>query len=146
MAKDSFDEAVNEINKRIVEDLRKKFSPKVAEFFENPRNMGTLEEYNGHAKMTGTTGDTLEMRLNIEKGRIRQGRFETDGCGHAVICGCIVTDLAEGKSLDEAKELQERDVLEALGGYLKEGDPNIGLALQTLRRAIDSFLENRGVK
>jgi ATP-binding protein involved in chromosome partitioning len=115
-------------------------SSAVAERFDNPQNYGALESFNGHARITGPCGDTMEFWLQVVDGRIDRIGFTTTGCGTSRAAGSMATELAVGKPLREAGFIEQADVLAALGGLPKDADHCALLASNTLKSAIRDYL------
>ena len=84
--------------------------------FEQPRNYGPLESFDGHARITGPCGDTMEFWLQVREGRIAEASFTTDGYGPSRAAGSMATELAIGKPLTEAAQIEQAHILTALGG------------------------------
>ncbi len=110
-------------------------SQKALERFDNPRNMGPLEGANGHACLTGSCGDTVEIWLRVEKGWVKEATFATTGCGPSRACGSMATELAVGRSLKTALEMEEDDILEELEPFPEESHHCAVLAANTMRAA-----------
>lgn len=106
---------------------------------QTPRNYGPLERWDGHARITGPCGDTMEYWLQIAAGRILQAHFTTTGCGSSRAAGSMTAELAVGKWLSDAARLEQRDVLQALGGLPKESEHCALLAANTLKAAIADY-------
>jgi len=105
----------------------------------DPYNRGVLDDFNGHARVTGPCGDTMEFWLNVENGEIAKVSFVTDGCAPSLASGSITTCLAEGKTLPEAKQISQQAVLEALGGLPKDSEHCALLASNTLKAACENY-------
>jgi len=105
-----------------------------------PRNHGPLETFNGHARVTGPCGDTMEFWVLVVGGLIERVSFVTDGCGASQACGSMATCLAEGADVAEAACLSQRDVLRALGGLPEEVAHCARLAADTLNAACEDYL------
>jgi len=108
---------------------------------QNPRNLGPLASSSGHARITGPCGDTMEFWLQINGGRIERAHFATDGCSSSIACGSMGTQLAMGKTVEEARGTQQKDILEALGGFPEEAEHCALLAANTLRAACEDFIK-----
>jgi len=117
----------------------KQVSLPVVERFQHPRNYGPLDRWDGHARITGPCGDTMEFWLRIAEGRILQANFTTTGCGTSRAAGSMATELASGKSLPEAARLEQQDVLQGLGGLPEESEHCALLAANTLKAAIGDY-------
>lgn len=116
------------------------FSATVLEHAQNPRNYGPLSSFNGHARITGTCGDTMEFWLAVRNDRVEKASFITDGCGPSLACGSMATCLAEGRRVKDADALRQQDILGALGGLPKEAEHCALLAANTLRAASEDYL------
>ena len=115
-------------------------SPQAAERSDNPRNYGPLEKWNGHARITGPCGDTMEFWVQVEEKRIIRAGFTTTGCGPSRAAGSMATELAVNRPLREAGFIEQADILEALGGLPKDSEHCALLASNTLKAAIRDYL------
>mgnify|MGYP000213655071 CR=1 FL=1 len=93
------------------------YSEKVMDHFRNPRNVGVLEDANG----VGTVGNAkcgyiMKMYLKIEDDIVKDVKFETFGCGSAIASSSMATELIKGKPVEEARQLTNKAVAEALDG------------------------------
>ena len=138
---DEFDKWAREMEQKIMEEVEKTYSPIVIKEWLNPSNIGKIE-FNAHAIITGTCGDTMEMYLNIEDGIIKDASFLTDGCGATIACGSMLTKLVKGLSIEEAKKLDNNFLIKKLGGLPEEDVHCATLAILTLKKAIENFEEN----
>jgi nitrogen fixation NifU-like protein len=127
------------MNRRILDEVRRVYSPQVVERFYNPRNPGAMADADGRARVKGPCGDTMEVWVKVEAGRIARASFLTDGCGPSVVCGSMVTELAGGKSPGEAAAIGQQDVLDALGGLPEESLHCALLAANAMRAAIQDY-------
>lgn len=94
------------------------YSEKVMDYFLNPRNVGEIEDASGvGTEGNAKCGDIMRMFLDIdEAGIIREAKFKTFGCGAAVASSSMATELVKGKSVQEALQVTNAAVLEALDG------------------------------
>ena len=93
------------------------YSDTVLDHFRRPRNHGALDDANGVGYMTNPVcGDTLLLMLRIEDGRIRDVRWQSDGCAASIAAGSLLSELIRGTSLDEASAITREQIVEALGG------------------------------
>jgi nitrogen fixation NifU-like protein len=121
-------------------------SPAAGDHARNPRNHGQLNDFNGHARITGPCGDTMEFWLAVQDGKVGKVSFETDGCEYSLACGSMATCLAEGKRIEEAKSLQQQDILKALDGLPGEFEHCALLAVNTLTAACENYLKGAYTK
>jgi nitrogen fixation NifU-like protein len=119
------------------------YSAVAIEHARNPRNRGALDAYDGHARVTGPCGDTMEFWFQVRDGRIHHTTFTTDGCGSSLACGSMTTQLATGKTAEEACVIRPQDVLDALGGFPQEFRHCALLAVDALRAACEDYLARR---
>lgn len=106
----------------------------------DPHNMGKLENFNGHARITGPCGDTMEFWILVKEAIIRKVSFITDGCDPSRACGSMTTCMAEGKTVAKAKQISQQDVLKALEGLPKDHEHCALLATNTLKAACEDYL------
>ena len=129
-----------ELQELILEDARKIYSETTIDHFMNPRNLGDMEDADGFAKVTGSCGDTMEIWLKVKNGTIANATFMTDGCGTSIASGSMVTELAMGRNVGEARRISQQDVLGALGGLPEESEHCALLAADTLKEAIKDYM------
>jgi nitrogen fixation NifU-like protein len=93
------------------------YSEKVMDHFKNPRNVGKMEDADGIGEVgNAKCGDIMKMYLKIEDGIIVDAKFNTFGCGSAIATSSMATELIKGKSIEEALQLSNKAVVEALDG------------------------------
>jgi nitrogen fixation NifU-like protein len=107
---------------------------------EAPHNRGPLDAFNGHAKITGPCGDTMEFWLQTDQDIIKKVSFITTGCDPSLAAGSMTTCLAEGKTIEEAKAITQKDILDALDGLPEDHQHCALLAANTLAAACDDYL------
>ncbi len=108
----------------------------VRERAHQPRNYGPLYPCDGHAKITGPCGDTMEFWVRVYEGRIVAIGFSTTGCGTSRAAGSMATELALGAPLEQASRIQQADILHALAGLPAESEHCALLASNTLKAAL----------
>ena len=133
-------EEINELQELILGDARKVYSETVIDHAMNPRNVGSMENSDGHARIIGPCGDTMEIWLRVRNDSIIEASFMTDGCGTSIASGSMVTELAKGKNATQALKISQQDVLSALGGLPEESQHCALLAANTLKAAIKDYL------
>lgn len=119
------------------------FSQVARDHAARPRNHGPLENCDGHARITGPCGDTMEFWLTAINGKVKRVSFITDGCGSSLACGSMVTSLAEDKSVEDAAALRQEDILDAFGGFPAESEHCALLAADTLKAACEDYLRRQ---
>ena len=93
------------------------YSEKVMDHFLNPRNVGEIPDPDGTGEFGNPVcGDVTQVYIKVEDGRITDIKFKTFGCGAAIATGSMITELAVGKTLDEALAITRDDVADALDG------------------------------
>jgi len=135
-----FDKMVDQLQEKILDDMRKVYSKEVIELFLHPKNVGEIKDAEGYGKFTGPCGDTMEIYLKIKDEKIYDAKFTTDGCGTTLACGSSVTSLSKGKTIPEAMNITSKDILKKLGG-LPQADVHCSvLAANALKKAIRNYL------
>tara|TARA_Y100000310_G_C20578196_1_gene761567 strand:+ start:948 stop:1328 length:381 start_codon:yes stop_codon:yes gene_type:complete len=116
----------------------------VLEHFENPRNMGEIKNPDAEAIVGNPVcGDVMKIMLKIENDRIKDIKFQTMGCGAAIASSSMLTELAKGKTLEEAKKITNRDVAVALGELPPIKVHCSNLAADVLQKAIRGWESGR---
>lgn len=116
------------------------YSKKVMDHFENPRNVGEIEDANGVGTVGNPEcGDIMKLSLKIEDNVIKDVKFKTFGCGAAIATSSMVTELVQGKNLDEVEKISNATVAEALDGLPPVKMHCSNLAADALHAAIENF-------
>ena len=136
-------EFLEKLQTQIIEDAKKVYSEKVVERWLSPRNMGKIENPHGFGRITGPCGDTMEISLMIDKDRLCEVKFLTDGCITSLASGSMATELAVGKTVSEALKIGQQIILENLGGLPPESEHCALLASDTLKEALRDYLANK---
>ncbi len=115
------------------------YSAAFKDHLTNPRNVGELANANAVAEENNPVcGDRLRLSLLVRNGRIEAVGFLAYGCPPTLACGSMLTELIQGKSVEEAMHLTRTDLLNALGGLPSRKQHAAALAVETLRTAIES--------
>ena len=123
------------------------YSDKVMEHFRNPRNVGDMENPDGVGHVGNPVcGDIMELYIRVKDNIITDARFKTFGCGAAIATSSMVTELVRGKSIEEALEISNKAVVEALDGLPAIKLHCSVLAEEALKSAIDDYLSKSGKK
>jgi len=124
------------------------YSEKVMEHFRNPRNVGRMEDADAKA-MEGSPacGDMVAVYIKVdgESKRISEISFESYGCASNIATGSIITELAKGKTLEEAKQISWQQAADELGGLPALKAHCSVLAVDGLRAAIENYEERHGL-
>lgn len=122
------------------------YSEKVLDHFKNPRNVGILDDPDGVGEAGNPIcGDMMKIMIKVEEERIKDIKFVTFGCGAAVAVSSMVTEMAKGKTLEDALKITNKDVAEALGGLPKNKLHCSNLGAEALKKAImDYYIRKRG--
>ena len=97
------------------------YSEKVMEHFKNPRNVGTIEDADGVGEVGNPVcGDMMTFYIKVKDNRIEDIKFQTFGCGAAIAVSSMVSEMAKGKTLEEASKITNKMVAEALEGLPKQ--------------------------
>jgi len=118
------------------------YSKKVIEHFTNPHNYGKIKSADGVGEVGNPVcGDIMKVYIKIDKKKniIEDIKFETLGCAAAIATSSMITDLAKGKSLDEAMKINNKDVAESLEGLPPMKMHCSNLAADALHKAIEDY-------
>jgi len=137
---DKFEESVKDLEQSILEDMKTLHSEKTIEHFLNPRNLGRITTPDGFASVTDAHGHTMEISLKVKDGKVMNASFWTDGCGCSIASGSVVTELAKGKGVLDARKIRQQDIVNALGGLPADDLHCAVLAADTLKQAIKDYL------
>lgn len=122
------------------------YSEKVMDHFENPRNVGKLENANAVGEVgNAVCGDIMKIYMDIEDGIIKDVKFKTFGCGAAIATSSMATELVKGKTIEEALKLSNKAVMEALDGLPPAKVHCSVLAEQAIRAALKDYSEKTGI-
>ena len=118
------------------------YTDKVMEHFRNPRNMGKILNANGVGTVGNPVcGDLMTMYIKVKDDRIEDIKFKTYGCGAAIATSSMTTELAKGKTLEEAMKITRASVADSLGGLPKVKMHCSNLAADALHAAIEDYRE-----
>jgi nitrogen fixation NifU-like protein len=116
------------------------YTEKVMEHFRNPHNMGEIPDADGVGTVGNPVcGDLMTIYIKVKDNRIEDVKFKTFGCGAAVATSSMVTDLAKGKTLEEAMKITRGDVANELGGLPPIKMHCSNLAADALHAAIEDY-------
>lgn len=119
------------------------YSDKVMDHFLHPRNVGVIDDANAVGEVgNAKCGDIMKMYLKIEDGIIEDVKFETFGCGSAIASSSMATELIKGKPVEEAMQLTNKAVAEALDGLPDYKMHCSVLAEEAIQSALEDYYKN----
>lgn len=120
------------------------YSEKVMDHFTSPRNVGEIENPDGAGQVGNPScGDIMKITLRVEDNIIKDIKFKTFGCGAAVATSSMVTEMALGKTIDEALKITNKSVAEALEGLPPAKMHCSNLAADALKAAIEDYMKKQ---
>jgi nitrogen fixation NifU-like protein len=123
------------------------YSEKVMEHFRNPHNMGEIPDADGVGTVGNPVcGDLMTIYIKVKDNKIEDIKFKTFGCGAAIATSSMITELARGKTLEEAMKISRGDVAENLGGLPPIKMHCSNLAADGLHAAIQDYLKKKGAE
>ena len=123
------------------------YSEKVMDHFRNPRNVGQIDDADGVGEVgNAKCGDIMRMYLKVDENQvITDVKFNTFGCGSAIATSSMATELIKGKTIQEALELSNKAVVEALDGLPVHKLHCSVLAEQAVRAAVKDYYDRHGI-
>jgi nitrogen fixation NifU-like protein len=116
------------------------YSAQVLDHFEHPRNTGEAAKADASAQIENPAcGDVLKLTLRVCDGRIEEIRFLAQGCVSAIACASLLTELVQGSTIAEARQLRREELVRAIGGLPQASAHASHLALDTLAALLKSL-------
>jgi len=131
---------VNGLQNQIMEETRAEFGDVAFERWQNPLYAGAMNNPDGHGRVTGSCGDTMQIYLKFENNQVKEATFLTDGCGSSTVCGSFAAELALGKTPDELTEITGETILKILGSFPEENRHCAFLSADTLQDALNDYM------
>jgi len=123
------------------------YSEKVMEHFMNPRNVGEIPDADGTGTMGNPVcGDMMTFYIKVDNGRLSDVKFKTFGCGAAIAVSSMVSEMARGMSLEEAKRLNRNRVADELDGLPPNKMHCSNLGAEALHKAIEDYESRQAQK
>lgn len=120
------------------------YSEKVMEHFQNPRNVGQLEDVDGVGEVGNPVcGDMMTFYIKVDNDRLADVKFQTFGCGAAIAVSSMVSELAKGKTIEEALKITNKMVAGELGGLPPNKLHCSNLGADALHKAIEDYQKKR---
>lgn len=127
-----------------MEESTGSYSPIVMDHFNHPRNRGEIENPDGVGEAQNPVcGDTMRLFIRVESGRITNAGFLTFGCGPAIASSSITTEMIKGKTIEEALNISDQVIVEALGGLPQAKIHCSILAEKAIRAAVEDYRKKR---
>ena len=122
------------------------YSEKVMVHFRNPRNLGKMDDADGIGEVgNAKCGDIMKMYIKVKDGIIEDVKFNTFGCGSAIASSSMATEMIKGKSIDDALELSNKAVVEALDGLPTHKIHCSVLAEEAVKAAVKDYYDKNGI-
>jgi len=120
------------------------YSERVMDHFRNPRNVGEIENADGIGEVGNPVcGDMMTFYVKVEDGRLKDVKFKTFGCGAAIAVSSMVSEMAVGKTLEEALKITNAMVAQELGGLPPNKLHCSNLGADALHKAIEDYRRKR---
>lgn len=122
------------------------YSEKVMDHFRNPRNLGKMDDADGIGEVgNAKCGDIMKMYIKVKDGIIEDVKFNTFGCGSAIASSSMATEMIKGKSIDDALELSNKAVVEALDGLPTHKIHCSVLAEEAVKAAVKDYYDKNRI-
>ncbi len=123
------------------------YSEKVMDHFMHPRNVGEIENADGIGEVGNPVcGDMMTFYIKVKNNRLEDVKFKTFGCGAAIAVSSMVSEMAMGKTLEEALTITPQSVADELEGLPKQKFHCSNLGAQALHKAIEDYQKKQGGK
>jgi nitrogen fixation NifU-like protein len=121
------------------------YTEKVMDHFENPRNVGDMPDANGIGEVGNPTcGDITKIYLKIEDNIIKDIKFKTFGCAAAVASSSMLTEMAKGKTIEEALRITDQAVSDELDGLPPQKLHCSNMAADAMHAAVEDYRKKQG--
>ena len=122
------------------------YSEKVMDHFQNPRNVGKMDDADGIGEVgNAKCGDIMKMYIKVKDGVISDVKFNTFGCGSAIATSSMATEMIKGKKIEDALELSNKAVVEALDGLPTHKIHCSVLAEEAVKAAVKDYYDQNGI-
>ena len=134
------DNFANNLQGQIFDEIKESYGEKAYLRSLDPLYMGSLKDPDGHARVTGGCGETIEIFLKFDDTRVTEASFQTDGCGSSKACGSFAVEMSLGKTPDELLEIRGEDILKRMGRLPDEDQHCAFLAAASLYEALNDYM------
>lgn len=122
------------------------YSEKVMDHFQNPRNVGKMDDADGIGEVgNAVCGDIMKMYIKVKDGIITDVKFNTFGCGSAIATSSMATEMIKGKKIEDALTLSNKAVVEALDGLPAHKIHCSVLAEEAVKAAVKDYYDKHGI-
>lgn len=122
------------------------YSDKVMDHFQNPRNVGKMDDADGIGEVgNAKCGDIMKMYIKVNDGVISDVKFNTFGCGSAIATSSMATEMIKGKKIEDALEISNKAVVEALDGLPTHKIHCSVLAEEAVKAAVKDYYDKNGI-
>ncbi len=122
------------------------YSEKAIDYYLEQSNMGSLSDADQVSELTGPCGDTMKVYLKMEEGRIQDAKIQVLGCPGAVASAMVAMDLAKGRTVEEALQIKDRDIVRILEELPEQKVHCVRLAVKALEKALNDYAGVNGAK
>ena len=119
------------------------YSEKAIEYYVTRPHMGNMAGADHSSEMTGTCGDTMKVYIKVDRGKIEAVKYQVLGCAGAIASAMAAVDLVQGKTLAQARAIEDGDVFKVLEEIPAKKHHCIQLAVKALHQAIDEYQKGR---
>jgi nitrogen fixation NifU-like protein len=143
---ESLDDFVNNLQEQIFDEAKEAYGEKGFQRWRHPRYQGKMPDADAHARVTGQCGDSMEIYLKFENGRVKEASYFTDGCASSAICGSFAAELTLGKDPDALADITGETVLKEIGRMPQAERHCAGLAASAVQEALNHYMKPQGVR
>ena len=136
----AFDNFVEGLQNQIFEETRAAYGEVAFQRWLKPLYVGAMDNPDGHGRITGSCGDTVQIFLKFENDKVKKASFQTDGCGSSTVCGSFAAELSLGKSPDEILDITGEAVLKKVGGLPEKDKHCAFLYVEALQEALNDYM------
>ncbi|MFA6008966.1 MAG: iron-sulfur cluster assembly scaffold protein [Desulfobacteraceae bacterium] len=139
----SLDDFLDNLQQEIFDEAKEAFGENGFDRWRNPRFQGRMEKPDGCSRVKGQCGDTMEIYLKFENGRVHDASYFTDGCASSGISGSFAAELAIGKDPESLTEITGDVVLQHIGRLPEDDRHCADLAAGAVQAALDDYMKQQ---
>ncbi len=132
--------AYDEFQRQMIEKIKEHYSDTFIDHSMNPRNMGSIPDADGFASITDTCGDAITIWLKVKNEKLKDVSFMTNGCGAAIACCSVATEIVKGRNVSQAMSIHENDIFKILGDLPEDNRHLPLLVTNTIKKALQDYL------